>query len=523
MVPKLSDDQYAKLRLVVVLSCSFGLAALLTGRQIFQANWGMIDDHEIFRWLGRNHHLPLSQVWHVLMSDTEIGLPTERYRPAYYFFKILETVVFGDNVHLWYLGRTLGFALFLSAAWWWMRPFAGILASGAMTIYLASLPLWSGIWSRLGPSEIYGATCVGICLYATYGILRSDSPTIRVLSAFLLSATTVVMIGMKETFIPLAAGPFLVLLIAGIRRKLPPFVAILSIAIMVVGSLAIVIPVAARVRAMSQDTYANAVGSAAMVQFGSSGLLTAIRSTWFLMVVPVVMFPIQLRKSCVWWRTPATFVALIYVFLIGMYALQSALYRATFPFGMRYDFPAMLLVPVTMCVVCCWAIHGLQSAGAFKISRIAQVAMIATFLYASFAGLKDPYSIRGAVVANIYRTTKFYPTISQAAEAAKQFPNSPIILEAYGPGAYEPVYSLRTYLSSLGAENTVSVRVHSDSAIHTNFLDGLMREVRRMEIDGAGGFTPLGNVIGLTPGGCISIGIDGAADRGCRALEVKSE
>ena len=48
------------LNLLVIACLSGVLSFLLIGRQIYLANWGMIDDHEIFYFLGPGLHLPLT-------------------------------------------------------------------------------------------------------------------------------------------------------------------------------------------------------------------------------------------------------------------------------------------------------------------------------------------------------------------------------------------------------------------------------------------------------------------------------
>src|SRR5229473_2323515 len=100
---------------IVIASLSSVIAFLLTGKQIYQANWGLIDDHEIFNFLGSDFYLPLSDIWHTLLTKTEVVSQQGRFRPGYYVFKLTETSLWGANIHLWYLVRTIGFAVFLSS------------------------------------------------------------------------------------------------------------------------------------------------------------------------------------------------------------------------------------------------------------------------------------------------------------------------------------------------------------------------------------------------------------------------
>ena len=90
---------------VVCLSAVFSF--LLTGRQIFEANWSLIDDHETFYFLGPALHLSLSDVWNTFLTKTEIGSQAVRFRPSYYLIRLVEIAVWGTNVHLWYLRDTI--------------------------------------------------------------------------------------------------------------------------------------------------------------------------------------------------------------------------------------------------------------------------------------------------------------------------------------------------------------------------------------------------------------------------------
>jgi hypothetical protein len=85
----------------------------------------MIDDHEIFNFLGPRLHLPLTEIWSTLVAKTEVGSLQGLFRPGYYVFKLIETSLWGDNVHLWYLARTIGFAVARSGGSCGASPVSG--------------------------------------------------------------------------------------------------------------------------------------------------------------------------------------------------------------------------------------------------------------------------------------------------------------------------------------------------------------------------------------------------------------
>jgi hypothetical protein len=512
---------------LIIAALSGALSFWLIGRQIYQASWGLIDDHDIFDFLGPGLHLAPSQIWHTMMTKTEIGTLAGRFRPTYYAVKLTETSLFGADVHLWYLANAVGFTVFLASLWWFMRRFVGIWLAGALTLYISLLRLWTGIWSRLGPSEIGGATCTGVMIFATYFVLFSGSARIRVLNAILLALATVALTGMKETFIPLAVGTFAVLVLAGIRKNLSlPMIAVLMLLVIAgVGGVAAVVQ--KQVLASGTDFYANPIGTWQVLQFAVRGYLVALLRTSWLFLIPILLFkvlrvipPRPLRA----WITDCWIAFGAYTFLVVTYALQCALYRSSFPLHSRYDFPAMLLVPLTVCILACETFYTMRPHFPEQTIDRAQLATAAAlFLFTmGFAYVGKGPSLTAAVQTNIETTNAFYNELQLALHAAAKSPDSPIILEAYGPGAYEPVFSLPRYLTAFGARNRISVRSHPDTISYGKLYDGLQLALDQLEQAGGDGMVPLRESLAGHPEGCVSIAINGSPEPGCAGFQVKA-
>lgn len=145
------------------------------------AAFGPIDDNEFISWLHPNGRLPLSDAYSTLMNQTEVGRfgEYERYRPAIYVSKVLETVAFGDNVRGHYVVVIAMFVLACSlmglAVTWWILAAARIRRSGVAacvavvlgvlaTSLISSLAPWADIATRLGPSERLAAVGFGLAL-----------------------------------------------------------------------------------------------------------------------------------------------------------------------------------------------------------------------------------------------------------------------------------------------------------------------------------------------------------------------
>ena len=272
---------------IVVISGVFSW--LLTGTQIFRANWGLIDDHQIFTFLGPDLKLPANEIWSTLLGKTEVGQLQGRFRPSYYLITLIETSLFGPDVHLWYVRNTVAFALFLSGLWWTLSRHVVAWLGGAITAWIALLPLWAGIWSRLGPSEIYGAACVGIMLFAADAMLFSDSPWARRVGAIVLTLAALVLAGLKETFLPLAAGGAgFVLVLAGMQRRLSPWLIAAMGLVVLIGAAAIALVVAKEMGGSGVDFYEKPAGLGTTITHAIIGVFDALLRTWWVWVLPIV-------------------------------------------------------------------------------------------------------------------------------------------------------------------------------------------------------------------------------------------
>ena len=509
---------------VVVAFFSVALSCLLIGSQIFRANWGIIDDHEVFFFLGPSLDLPVGDIWATLLAKTEVGTLQGRFRPSFYLLKVIETSLFGANVHLWYLSNAIAFAIFLGSIWWVLRPFVGGWLSGAITGSISLLPMWSDVWSRLGPSEIYGAACVGIMIFAANSILLDDNHRVRNLSAIALALATIVLVGLKETFIPLAAGSFVILILAGIKRRLPlPLIGVVALLIVVcLGGIGLV--VIRQMRAAGTDFYGNAAGPWLTIKFGIMGVVDALRKTWWLFAFRIIVFwtfGLLRGKPAGSWIPESKDAVAAYGFIIAMYAAQCALYRSTFPQNSRYDFPAMLLVPIACCILVGEICQKARRELSERTVEYAQLT-VAGFLFLTLTvHLARVPPLVAAVKMNIKVTNRFHDELLRLVRAAKESPESPVILDAYGPVAYEPVYSLLRYIPALGAKNIISVRFHPDKNISGPFYDALQQRLSNLQQASTEGLTPLLTVLNDRALGCLSVGIDGAPDAACSGFEMQ--
>jgi len=185
----------------------------------FRAKFGPIDDHETLAWLQGRNRLPITEFFSTL-GTTEIGNfgESSRYRPIYYSYRVLTTVVLGDNSNSWYffvlilfIATTTIFAFAISM--WFItaariqssafRLFAVVLVPVLASLLLIGLPAWKGIVTRLGPSELLGIFGVTVALAAMHPLMTSS----RLRWWIPLLTGVFIAIGSKESFLPVALLP----------------------------------------------------------------------------------------------------------------------------------------------------------------------------------------------------------------------------------------------------------------------------------------------------------------------------
>jgi hypothetical protein len=498
---------------VLIAAISALFSFLLTGRQIIGAKWGLIDDHEALDQLMSGSG-PIAHAWAALLDPQQV-LP--RNRPAYYLLKAVQTSLFGSDVRFWYLRNTVCFAFFLSSVWWITARFVGGWLGGALTAMVALLPLWAGIWSRLGPSEIEGAAAVAAMIFCADAVMFSESRLARNIGALLFAISAIILAGLKETFLPLTSGGIIfVLALGAFRKRISSRLAIglITVTLFFVAVLGFLIWMNAR--ATGTDYYGRSVGLGFILKFAAIGILDGFIRTWWIWLLPIALAQLLLapRRTFREWIAGSQVAFATYVFLIAMYAAQCGLYRSVFPHHMRYDFPAMLLVPLTFCIIACEVSRWLRKRYPDAVTNRAQLlaAIFVGFAVATSA-IQTPPPLLAAIHRNIKVTNNFFAALQDIVQAGKANLDRPIILEGYGARSYEGVLSLRIHLSALGALNVVTVRYH---AVSTEPPVPLQKALAELESGGSkSSFSPLDETLIYSREGCLSVALYGPPDPIC--------
>jgi hypothetical protein len=524
----IKEDGWVSLGVIFLISTAIAFA--FTGRQVFYANWGIIDDHLIFSFLGPDLRLPLSDLFHTLLTKTEVGyLSYGRFRPSFYFFTLLETVIWGANVHLWYLARTLWFATFIASIWWLLSKFVRIWLGAALLLPILFLPFWAGIWARLIPSEIYGTLALAFMLFGIYATVNSKDESKRKWAAALITFAAVLLIGSKETFIPLAGAAVATLIFVGFTRRIPIWMAVSFLLVICLYGAGVVLVIQRSVLAAGEDFYARAIDMRQLAGIALRALSKAVFGSGlaFAYAVTILLFGYWARRTnrdLRDWMRSSCVIVVIFIFMAAVYFSQQVTYQGELPLRTRYDFPALLFVPFAYDVLICYVFYQLRSylhpRAANYISIFLALAIFVTYApsFVKFQARALPH----AVSVNIEKTNIFFNEISALVIRAKQSPRAPIILEAYDADSYEALTSIWNYVRALGAINPISVRSHATENSKAALADRLEQRIKSLENEGDGQFIPLSKSLASPEDGCISVGINGAASGACAAFEVRT-
>ena len=206
--------------------------------------------------------------------------------------------------------------------------------------------------------------------------------------------------------------------------------------------------------------------------------------------------------------------------MLGFFISQEIAYGGALPTGTRYDFPAMLVPIFFVYFIACAVNLRLRETGKETSADVRGVffAITVVLLFLAAGGIRGAAKSFDEVETNIVKTREFSVELAAIVSRARTEAAAPIILEAYGGGAYEPVYSLQRYLVSAGLKNPIAVRLHPDPASSGPLYENLEKTLRALQDAGGNSFVRLGDLPAAAV--CLSIGIDGEADGRCAGFRV---
>jgi hypothetical protein len=356
-----------------------------------------------------------------------------------------------------------------------------------------------------------------------YELFFAPSILRRNLGCAALTIGTLIAIGTKETLLPLA---FLTVFLVGLAvadRRLSMLSGLVSGAMTLLFASFIAWVALRQLAGVGTDVYGNSVSPAARIKatlimmrpFGAVFVVVAMLTIAF-----AAGLIVGLRKLVS--NVEAVAVLGTLCFLLGLFVSQELAYGGSLPTGTRYDFPAMLIPICFVYFIACVVNLRVREAGKKRPADgwALGFAVAIGIIFLSTGGIGDLASSIDEVETNIVKTKEFSAELAAIISRARADPAAPIILEAYGPGAYEPVYSLQRYLQSAELANPVGVRLHPDRISINPFYDSLENRLRALQDDGGKSFVKLLDL--PSTGACLSIGINGEADTNCSKFQVRT-
>lgn len=471
------------LPIAALVALGTGLTAAYLYAPLGGATLGMIDDHEILRFLGPDRSLSPTEIPGLLISSTEVGQWGEvsRFRPVYYALRMLEASVFGDAAPAWYVARIIATvlialtfaALALAAVRTWTTTRAGRVAAAAFCGFVAlsvvTLPSLPDMIMRLGPSEVYVG--IGLAILATGAALAWRSSS-SVVGWVLLPLGLIIAVGSKEDVVILVV-PFIALYVLRFasmgRRPLVLALGAVAVAFAAFVGLGVVLGSAHS----GGDIYGQerTIRDAVLLVPGNVFATIAAAA---LVVALVTRRRVPSAGAGRGARLSATLVAnpALLLTLLGLYAIVGELYfyqhNAT-PTGFepgRYGFLTVLATILSVSAATWSAVPRMPHG---RLTRAALVFGLVVLVVVSPFGRQYLNAARGyrdAAAATAAGTQAFRASLDDGLRALAREPDQQVLIVVQRPFDYERVYSLPQFLAFYGGvETPVFVRVDAATKV----------------------------------------------------------
>jgi len=478
-----------KMPLMLIIAIMFAIYALWFN---FYTQWGMIDDHEVMLYLGYIRKWNMLDVFRSLHL-TEIWNPgtSIRYRPFYYFFRLVEVCLWGGNPLFWYLFR---FALFVASFlifWRILLLYIKSVPSLLFTLYIFTFGFWSDIWTRLGPSETYAV--LGFGLYSLGWLHALKSVTLKDWIMMLTGA--IIAMGSKENFLILLIPAFVLTIILYKKGTLDKFGFFVFLVIFGFGGF-IATAIGIAVGKTGHDIYNNSTNFVERIQLLAKGM----ENIW--VIIPLVFvivfflfFYLPQKKTPKAKDILTTYLRylLVLTIIFLFYLSQFIFYNGVFPTHIRYDFPGVLAGPALLLssVIFILNIVKLYAKKPINEALIISVFSIGLIILNSGYG-----ALREASKDHMFKTRYFTEEIMKLANTLKKQPYAPFVLESdvsiKNWGEYEPLFSIPTFLAAYGVKNSFYCKlIGLPASFGLTLKDDLIKNLQHISENGDDLFKPI--------------------------------
>lgn len=465
------------------LACTSILVIAIFGRSIW-TNWAVADDHEILLFVGPGRSLSLAEMFRYL-PFTEAGQfgAVQRFRPTYWFLRLLESVVWGANPYYWHAFRVLIMILATAALWRLVSRQLGWLTAGVLCAYTLTFPYWREIIGWLGPGETYAVLGLPPFLWGMTVLMQardSDPPWRRAGAGAGVVLGGILAVGSKESFVLLAI-PSLYLAFQGARAK-DPIALVAGLACLLFAAYVGTSVILALSKA-GVDVYSHSVALPDRVAHVLGGLKPPDQLAPFANLAALILVPaavLATRGHSRETTKAAGWGAFWIVTFIVIYLSQLAFYNGDWPTGTRYDFPGLLYVP--------GVIYLAIRLTADLIPPSERAIGIPTAQAALGIGLAILLGIRGYgptigfLNGNVESTQAFVSRVERISSILRAHDDYALVVESNSVSDFEAIYSYEAFLRSYNVRNNLFLRLHGFSASTSLYeqesrLAGVLEEV----------------------------------------------
>lgn len=480
-----------------------------------QAKLGPIDDHEIAMFVGDDNRIAMSEIPTLLMA-TEVGKfgTALRYRPSYYTLRIFESLLWGQQAELWYLVRIVGLCIGLFFLWEFLNHFFPFSVSGLVVLTVFAQTYIIDIFTRLGPAETYGYIAFPILLWATTKLIISlrKSQTAHVMHVALLVLSFVIVVGVKENFIPLV-GVLATLAVISFRAK--KYILSSFLTLICLYPLIIATEIFLAISTAKHDIYHSNVDIIQRLSLVSNIFSVPIFrymltfSVGFSAVYILAMKRVHFPKSLLQTVSP---LLLLLILSLLTYVSQYLFYSGAWPTGVRYDYPGLMVIPIAIASMLLILVRTLEAYKlpdslvlGFKISLLVLASLSVSSQVILAKGYYQLASANTVVITSVH--DQWISSIVAAINS--RHPTADLVIEAEQPNDYEFIFSLQRFLVANGISNQIALNV-SDSMKNASGSSTLSTSLSSQLVEvstiGSTEFAPLSEA---DPATCVSIWLHG--------------
>ncbi|MGE8720181.1 hypothetical protein ACO2KH_02510 [Leptospira terpstrae] len=411
------------------------------------AEWWLIDDHELFSFLGTiKNHYSFADFISILLEKTEVGrfAETSRFRPSYFILRLVELYLYGLNPTIFYVARLIVSILFSVALYLFLYRFLSVFVSLALVLVVWSYPFWSDVFSRMGPAEIYGSLGLAFLLFS-YSV-----PGLKiVISSFLRVVGLLILVGAKENFIIFVLVSFYELTQLFYYRERKVYFYFFEV-LPILYTFYIALSLYGFYSTNSEDIYGNSTSILDRLNL-YSGLLR--EPNFFVLSFILIVLSTFVVTAKGFLRSYRKIIFLIF-FCSALYVFNFVFYHAKWPTGMRYDFPAVFLVPIMVVLF----LNVFLNHYHFSHKKQILVLLFVSLYWLDLSGLK--LNLKSSL-ENRRRTVVFSTFLNGAVTSFKENPDKDIVIRIASAWDYEPYFSLMVFFKYYDLKNRIFLRIDS--------------------------------------------------------------